>query len=48
MRCSMVVFTFSALDQKYSFWANLYQKMKVVRLSKNLVPILIRACRIQG
>ena len=43
----MALFTFSALDRKYPFWANLVQKIKIVSLSLNLVPKLIRICRIQ-
>ena len=38
----------SDLDWKYPFWANLVQKMKIVRLSWNLVPRLIWICRIQS
>ena len=30
MQKSVVMFTFSALDQKYSFWAKLVQKIKIV------------------
>ena len=30
---SMVVFIFSPLEQKYPFWANLNQKIKIARLS---------------
>ena len=29
----MVVFTFSVLDRKQHFWANLVQKIKIVSLS---------------
>ena len=47
MQNSMVVFTFSVLDQKHTFWVNLFQKIKIVSLSWNLVPRLIRVCRIQ-
>ena len=43
----MVVFTFSILDRISPFWANLFQKIKVVSLIWNLVPRLIRICRIQ-
>ena len=39
-------FRFSALDWKYPFWANLVQKIKIVSLSWNLVPKLIRIWRI--
>ena len=35
------------LDQKYPFWKNLVQKIKIVNLSCNLVPRLIQTCRIQ-
>ena len=34
-------------DWKYPFWANLVQKIKIISLSLNLVPTLIRICRIQ-
>ena len=34
----MVVLTFSVLNQKYPFYANLYQKIKIVSLTQNLVP----------
>ena len=44
----MVIFTFSVFDHRYSFWANLVQKIKIVSLSLNLVPRLIRICRIHG
>ena len=47
MQNSMVVFTFSVLDQKNPFRANLVQKIKIVSLSWNLVQNLIRICRIQ-
>ena len=43
----MVVFTFSALDQKYSLWANLIKKVNIVSLSWNLVFSLIRMHRFQ-
>ena len=33
MENSIVTFTFSVLDLKYTFWANLVQKVKVVSLS---------------
>ena len=33
MQNSMVVFTFAALDQKYPFWANLVQKIRIASLS---------------
>ena len=44
---SMVVFTLSIFDQKYPFWANLVQKVKIISLSWNLVPTIIQTCRIQ-
>ena len=47
MQNSMIMFTFSVLDRKYSFWANLVQKSKIVSLSWNLVPRLTWICRIQ-
>ena len=37
----------SVFDRKHPFWANLVQKVKIVSLSWNLVPRLIRICRIQ-
>ena len=47
MQNLMVVFMFSILDQKQTFWANLVQKIKIVNLSRNSVSTLIRICRIQ-
>ena len=47
MQNLMVVFTFSVLNRKYPLWANLVQKNKTVTLSWNLVPRIIRICRIQ-
>ena len=44
---SKVVFTFSVLNRKYTFWANLVQKIKIVSLNWNLVPRLIRIYNIQ-
>ena len=44
---SIVMLTFSVLDQKYPFWANLIKKIKIISLSWNLVPRLIRTCTIQ-
>ena len=44
---TMVVFTFSALDRKYPFRANFFQRIKIVRLSWKLVPTLIPTDRIQ-
>ena len=43
----MVVFTFFVLDRKYLFWTKLVPKIKIVSLSLNLVPKLIRICRVQ-
>ena len=42
-----VMFNFSVLDWNYLFWANLVQKTKIVNLSWNLVPRLIRICKIK-
>ena len=47
MQISVMMFTFSAFYQKYPFWVNLVQKVKIISLSWNLVPTLIRICRIQ-
>ena len=47
MQGLMVVFTFFVLDRKYLFWTKLVPKIKIVSLSLNLVPKLIRICRIQ-
>ena len=33
MQNSIVIVTFSVLDQKHTFWANLVQKIKIVSLS---------------
>ena len=41
MHNSMVMLNFSPLDQKYRFWANLVQKIKIVILSGNLAHKLI-------
>ena len=43
----MVIFPFSVFDQKCLFWANLVQKVKIISLGWNLIPQLIRICRIQ-
>ena len=32
----MVMFTFSVLDQKYSFWANLVQKLKYTEFASDV------------
>ena len=48
MQNSVVIFTFSVLDQKHPFVANLVSQFKTVFFSKwNLVPRLIGICRIQ-
>ena len=47
MQNSMMVFTFSVLNQKNLFGVNLVHKIKIVSLSWNLVPRLIRICGIQ-
>ena len=44
---SMVLFTFSVFNRKYPFWVSLVQKLKIVSFSWNLVPGLIRICKIQ-
>ena len=43
----MALFAFSGLDRKHPFCANLVQKIKIVSLSWNLVPRLIRICKIE-
>ena len=47
MQNSNVMFTFSVFDQKYCFWVNLLQKVRIVSLSRNLTPMLIWICKIQ-
>ena len=47
MQSSMVMFIYFVFDWKYPFWANLVQKSKIISSSWNLVPGLIRICRIQ-
>ena len=47
MQSSMVMPTFFVFDWKYLFWANLVQKVKLISLSWNLVPRLIRIWWIQ-
>ena len=39
---------FLFLDRKYPFWPNLFQKIKIVDLSWNLVFRLVRICSIHG
>ena len=41
MQNSMVVFSFSVLDGKQLFYANLVQNIKIISLSWNLVPAII-------
>ena len=48
MENSIVLFTFFVLGRKHSFLANLVQKIKLVRLSWNSVPRLIRICEFNG
>ena len=47
MQNSMAMLTFSFFDGKYSFWANLIQKIKIVNLRSNSVLKLIQICRIE-
>ena len=47
MQNLMMVFTFSVFHEKYPFSVNLVQKIKIISLSWNLVPILIWICKIQ-
>ena len=47
VRIWMKMFTFPVFHQKYSCWASLYHKIKIVSLSWNLVPKLIWICRSQ-
>ena len=47
MNNSMMLFTFSLLEQKDPFWANLVQKIKIFRLKPNFVPRKIQIWRIQ-
>ena len=47
MQNSVVIATFSVLEWENLFGANLVQKTKIVPLNWNLVPRLIRICRIQ-
>ena len=47
MHNSVVVFPFSVLHRKYRFLPNLVQKIKIVSLSWNLLPRLIRMCRLE-
>ena len=47
MQNSIVMFTFFVFGRKYPVWDNLVQKIKIISWSWNLVPILIRICRIE-
>ena len=47
MQNSMVLFIFFVFDRKYPFGANLVKKVKIISWSRNLVPTIIRTCRIQ-
>ena len=44
----MVVFTFSVLDGKHYFWANLVQNINIVSFIWYLAPSLIGISEIQG
>ena len=48
MQNSMVMFSFFVFDRKYPFWANLFQKVKIISWSWNLVARLIWICWIQS
>ena len=47
MQNSMMLFICFVFEWKYPFWVNLVQKIKIISLSWNLVPTLIRICRVQ-
>ena len=47
MQNSIMLFFFFVFEWKYSFWANLFQNIKIVTLCWHLVPRLIRISRIQ-
>ena len=47
MQNLMVAFTYSFFDQRYQFWGNLVQKIKIICLKWKLVPRLIRICRLE-
>ena len=47
MQNSMVVFTFSVLDQKNTSWANFVQRFKIACSKWSLIQSLIRICGIQ-
>ena len=46
-KIKLVMFIFFVFYLKYPFWENLFQNFKILTLGWNLVPLLIRACRIQ-
>ena len=43
----MVMYTFSVFDEKYPFWGNFVQNVKIISLTGNFAPRLIRICQIQ-
>ena len=47
MQKSIVMFTFPFFDEKCPFRGNFVQNVKIISLNGNLVPRLIRMCRIQ-
>ena len=47
MQYSKVMFVFSVIEREYPFRASLLQRIKIIRLNWNMVPWLIRTCRIQ-
>ena len=46
MQNSMMLFTFFVFDRKYPVTANLFQKIRIINLSSNVVPRVIRICKI--
>ena len=47
MQSSMMLFTFFVFYREYPFCANLVQNVKIISLSWNLAPRLIRICKFQ-
>ena len=47
MQNSMVLFTFSVFNKKYPFRTTFVENIKIVSLRWNLIPRVIRICRIQ-
>ena len=47
MQSSVMMFNFSVFDEKLDFLVNLIKKIKIVSLSRNLVPRPIQLGRIQ-